>query len=206
VTWQEFTSRTAAYQREFYKNEEKMAFLRNLPMCADFLAPGNKSMIRPLIYLLTMLALAGFWAMVLLFNYVDYTEGSPIFLKPQFQQLFEANRLLLLGAELLFPLMMCATFLALALVKLRPRSIRLAALLAVFMAMEFWMMRAFFFPDRLLRYYQQSDPEYYQHVSEGDPFVIYFVGHVAVMAFLLAVKEYTPTLATRPADFDPDTP
>lgn len=146
---------------------------------------------RPLIYFLTMVALAIFWAVVLLMNYADYTEGSPIFLKPEFQKLFETNRLLLLGAELLFPLLMVAVFTTLALVKLRPRSIRSAALWAVFMATEFWMMRAFFFPDRLVRYYQLSDPEFYQHVPEGDPFVGYFIGHVGVMVLLVLVKEYS---------------
>ena len=84
-------------------------------------------MARPLTYFLTMVGLALFWALVLLGNYVDYAEGSPIFLKPQFTKLFEANRLLLIGAELLFPLVMTGAFVTLALVKLRPRSIRTAA-------------------------------------------------------------------------------
>jgi hypothetical protein len=155
---------------------------------------------RPLVYFLTMLALAIFWAMELLMNYADYTEGSPIFLKPDFQKLFEENRLLLLGAELLFPLMMAAVFVTLALVKLRPRPIRVAALWAVFVAMEFWMMRTFFFPDRMLRYYQMSDPEYYQDVGEGDPFVYYFVAHLVVLGVLLAVREYS--VERRVSDFE----
>jgi hypothetical protein len=151
-------------------------------------------MARPLTYFLTMLGLGLFWALVLLGNYVDYAEGSPIFLKPQFAKLFETNRLLLIGAELLFPLLMTGVFATLALVKLRPRPIRTAALWSVFMGMEFWMVRAFFFPDRLVRYYQMSDPEFYQHVPEGDPFVYFFAAHVAVMGLLLLYKEYSATV------------
>jgi hypothetical protein len=154
-------------------------------------------MARPLTYFLMMVGLALFWALVLLGNYVDYAEGSPIFLKPQFTKLFEANRLLLIGAELLFPLVMTGAFVTLALVKLRPRSIRTAALWTVFWGLEFWMVRAFFFPDRLVRYYQMSDPEFYQHVPEGDPFVYFLLAHVAIMAFLALYKEYS---ATQPMD------
>lgn len=148
-------------------------------------------MTRPLFYIFALFANAAFWALHLLGNYADYTEGSPIFLKKPYEQLFIQNRFLLIGAELIFPALMLITFSALIFVKMRPRPVRLPFLFASFMAMEFWMARAFLFPDRLVRYYQLSDPDFYMHLPQSDPFLWFFLAHLIVFALLIAVREYT---------------
>jgi hypothetical protein len=84
----------------------------------------------------------------------------------------------------------------LLILKLRTRGIRFVYLPLIFVATEFWMVRAFIFPDRMLRYYQMSDPEYYMHVAPTDPFLAYFIVHAVLFVLLLLVREYD----TPPAD------
>jgi uncharacterized membrane protein YhaH (DUF805 family) len=146
---------------------------------------------RPLFYFTTVLFQAMFWLIELLANYSDYLEGSPIFLKKPYVEMFNMNRIPLLVSELLVPLVMLVSFIALAVIKLRSTGIRYAYLLILFIAMEFWMVRAFIFPDRMLRYYQMSDPEYYQNAGQGDPFLYYFIAHVVLFALVVIVKEYS---------------
>ena len=146
---------------------------------------------RPLFYFTTVLFQLIFWVVELLTNYGDYLEGSPIFLKKAYSELFNLNRAPLIASELLVPLVMVVCFIVLMIMKLRSNGIRFSYLFILFLATEFWMVRAFVFPDRLVRYYQMSDPEFYMHLPKSDPFLYYFIGHVVLFGLVFFIKEYS---------------
>lgn len=146
---------------------------------------------RPLFYILVVGASCVFWLLELLGNYGDYIEGSPIFLSKPFAKLFEINRLPLIATELLIPAGMVCVFLVLLILKFQARSIRYNVILMLFLATSFWFARTFYFPDRLVRYYQMSDPIFYSQIPEGDPFAWYLGVHLAMLIAVLLIDEYS---------------
>ncbi|MEM7039566.1 MAG: hypothetical protein AAF570_21505 [Bacteroidota bacterium] len=153
-------------------------------------------MFRPIFYLLSLLANTVFWSVLLLFNYLDYTGIDPYQLQDDYATAFMSNRFMLLLAELLFPLAMVLGFMVLVFMKLRPRPVRWPYLLLLFMCVEFWVWRTFFFQDRLASYYFMSETKGMElPYSEVHGWILGV--YVVIGIVILGVKEYT---------FGPDTP
>lgn len=146
-------------------------------------------MFRPIYYLLSLILHLAFWVMLLLINYSAYTDSAPEVLRDDYFRVFEANRLLLLGAELLFPLLMIAGTLVLLGTKLRPRPVRVPYLIMLFIGFEYWMMRAFFFPMSMSQIYAANDGKWMEF--EAQPFLPYFIGYGLFAAAMLVIREYS---------------
>lgn len=137
-----------------------------MPRLCFFIAPpparsnAGKSVIfrmgRSLLYFLLPLGYLIFWVSYLLGHYFFYAENDPGWLEPDFQLLFASNRKSLLFSELLFPLAMALSFIALFTMRLRFLPIRIPFLIAQFLSLEFFAYRQLFFSDQYANYQQLS--------------------------------------------------
>ena len=137
------------------------------------------------------LAIGGFvfWVMELLLNYKDYISNDPFGLEEQYQQAFIIDKTQLIFAELLFPFGMALAFLLILIFKFVARPVRLVMGFMIFLGMEFWMWRAFFFKGRIAILYlrnQENDPT----LQLPDSFSEYMIGFAVAFAILLILKEY----------------
>ncbi|HHG84877.1 MAG TPA: hypothetical protein ENJ82_09005 [Bacteroidetes bacterium] len=145
---------------------------------------------RPLFYVLSLIFHASFWLVLLLANYSDYTGSAPEVLQKDYSELFEANRLSLVLAELFFPFLMVVASLILILVKFRPRPIRLPYMLLLLMGLEFWLWRTFFFPDRMATYYAMSDLKINPENAQEGHYVL-LIAYLIFGMLIFLIKEYS---------------
>ena len=125
-------------------------------------------MSRGVFFFVLTVACCLFWSWECVWNYLDYLGDSPIFLKPDYLRAFETNRLKLIAVELLVPFGMAVFFLILTVMHVRGAFIKWPLLLLLFLSSGYWFARTFVFPDRMVRYYQMSDPERYADRSPGE--------------------------------------
>jgi hypothetical protein len=150
-------------------------------------------------YLAMAIGGLAFWVMELLLNYKDYISNDPFGLEEQYQQAFIVDKTHLIFAELLFPFGMALAFLLILVFKLVARPVRFIMGFVLFLGMEFWMWRSFFFEGRIAVLYlrnQENDPT----LQLPDTFREYLIGFAVAFALVLVLKEYVTE--TDPAVLD----
>lgn len=145
---------------------------------------------RPIFYVLSLFLHGCFWLVLLLSNYADYTSSAPEVLGKDYAELFEANRMMLVLAELFFPFLMLAASVVLLIVKFRPRPVRLPYLLMLFMGLEFWVWRTFFFPDRMGSYYAMSELQMKPDAMQESHFFNLAI-YLLLGLVVIGIKEYS---------------
>ena len=144
---------------------------------------------RPIFYVLSLFFHATFWLVLLLSKYATYSGNAPEVLQQDYAEMFEANRLSLILAELFFPVLMMVASVVLIIVKFRPAPIRLPYLLMLFMGLEFWVWRSFFFQDRMGSYYEMSEMKMNPADQQEGHFLV-LIGYAMFFGLMYLVKEY----------------
>jgi hypothetical protein len=145
---------------------------------------------RPILYVLALFLHTGFWLVLLLTNYTEYTSTAPEMLDQEYFQQFEENRVQLVLAELLFPAVMAICSIVLLFIKFRPAPVRLPFLILLLMGVEFWLWRWLFFPDRMATYYALNSGEFFPtDVSQGHEVIL--AGYSIFFMLILLFREYT---------------